>query len=106
MESKVGTILIDAASGGGYQIHTEYKDVRVKTPKKSTSIWDALDTAYYLIVHTEQDMGVVLYLVITPEATRVNRKKDKDFWLRLSDPTFRPTLPRLIRDPRDIEEDQ
>ena len=98
-------ILIEAAKGGGYQLHfKDGEDIRFTKPKKAKYLYEVMDTSLFLMNHLEHQEGIHCGWVITPEALQQNRDNDLKLWRLLSDPNFRPSLPRLIRDWREIQE--
>lgn len=98
-------ILIGAAKDGGYQLHFKYgEDKRFTKPKKAKYLYEITDTALFLMNYLEHEEGQHCDWAITPEALKQNRDNDLKLWRLLSDPNFRPSLPRLIRDWREIEE--
>jgi hypothetical protein len=98
-------IMIESSPVGGYVLVIEYGENKFHVkPEVFKYLYDVLDSAFYNIDTLEHETGQRYDLVISSEATRQNRDKDIAFWKRLNDPTVRPTLPRLIRDRREIEE--
>lgn len=95
-------ILIDAYPDGGYIFGIECGENKVvPKPEIYKSIYDVLDTVNYLIKYLEQETGEKYYYEFTPNSTRKNRDNDQAAWKRLSDPDYRPTLPRSIKDRRE-----